>query len=122
RRLFRGTNESIDANVARLRGARGGQFIYVHLVARGSKIGIVVRCQHRDRENAERGSALAFDRGLHGLRISMHGDEGRAELSDALNTLGDRIADVVQLEVEKSLLARRNQFRRKRQAAGESEL
>ena len=52
----------------------------------------------------------------------MHGDKGRAELGDALNALGDRIADVMQLEVEKDLLARRNQFRRKRQAAGESEL
>ena len=57
------------------------------------------------------GSALAFDRGLHGLRISVHGEKGRAELRDALDALGDRIADVVQLEIEKDLLARRDQFR-----------
>ena len=49
--------------------------------------------------------ARAVDRRLHGLRIGVHGEEGRAELRDALDALGDRVADVVQLEIEEHLLA-----------------
>ena len=46
----------------------------------------------------------------------------RAELRNALDTLGHGVADVVQLEIEKDLLAGGNQSGRERQAAGESKL
>ena len=45
------------------------------------------------------------DRGLHGLRIGVHGEEGGAEPRHALDALRDRIADVVQLQIEKHPLA-----------------
>ncbi len=48
----------------------------------------------------------------------MHGEKGRADLRHALDALGDRVADVVQLEIEKHLLAGRDQSGRERQAAG----
>jgi hypothetical protein len=41
---------------------------------------------------------------MHGLRIAVHGEEGGAELRHALDALGDGVADVVQLEIDKHLL------------------
>ena len=48
---------------------------------------------------------LARDRRLHGLRIGVHGEESRAHLRHAFDALLHGVADVVQLEVEKHLLA-----------------
>ena len=121
-RFLRRTDQPVDADVARLRGARGGQFADAHVVAGGGEIGVVIGGQHGHRENAQLRAALALDRRLHGLRIGVHGEKGRAELRHALDALGHRVADVVQLEIEKHLLAGRDQAGGERQAAGESEL
>ena len=51
------------------------------------------------------GSRARLDRGLHGLRKSVHGEEGRAQPDDALDAARHRIADVVQLEIDEDLLA-----------------
>ncbi len=48
---------------------------------------------------------LASSGGLHGLRIGMHGEKGRARMHDALDALVHGVADVVQLEIEEYLLA-----------------
>ena len=96
--------------------------VHAHLVAGGGKIGIVVGREHGHGQNAQLRAALAFDRRLHGLRIGVHGQERRAELRDALDALGHRVADIVQLEIEKHLLAGGDQSRGERQAAGEGEL
>ena len=53
----------------------------------------------------------------------MHGEKGRAELRDAFNAVRDRIADVVQLEVEEDLLAGcARAAAREGEAAGKAEL
>jgi len=51
--------------------------------------------------------AAASTRGLHGLRIGVHGQECRTERGDALDAARHRIADVMQLEIDENLLARR---------------
>ena len=67
-------------------------------------------------------AAAAFDRALHGLRIGVHGEEGRAQLGDALDTTRDGVADVVHLEIGEHLLALVGELADQRQAAGISEL
>ena len=52
----------------------------------------------------------------------MHGEEARAKARDALDALGDGVADIVQLQIEKDALARLHQFFGERQAAGIGEL
>ena len=63
-----------------------------------------------------------IDGGMHGLRIGVHGQEGRAELRDAPHALRDGVADVVQLHVDENLLARADQRLREGKPAGETEL
>ena len=63
-----------------------------------------------------------FDRGLHGLRIGVHGEEARAEPRHALDALRDRVADVVQLEIEEHALAGAGKRLREGKPAGEGEL
>ncbi len=46
-----------------------------------------------------------FDRGLHGLRIGMHGEKRGAEPRHAFDALRHGVADVVQLEIDEHLLA-----------------
>jgi hypothetical protein len=65
---------------------------------------------------------LAFDCSLHGLRIGVNRQERGAHLRDALHAFCHRVADVVQLEVEKHLLTGCDQPSGKGQAAGKSKL
>ena len=51
------------------------------------------------------GAGARVDRGVHGLRIGMHGEEASRPARDALDALRDRVADVVQLHVDEDLLA-----------------
>ena len=104
RRLLGRADQAVDADVARLRGALGNQLRHGEVVAGGGEIGIVVGGQHGDGEDAEARAFARIDRRMHGLRIAVHGEEGRAELGDALDALGHRVADVVQLEIEEHLL------------------
>ena len=52
----------------------------------------------------------------------MHGEEARTGARHALDPARHRVADVVQLEVEKDALAGANQFLCERKPAGEGEL
>jgi len=52
----------------------------------------------------------------------MHGEKGRAELGDAFDTFLHGVADVVQLEVEKELLAGGDQVGGEAEPAGKTEL
>ena len=74
-------------------------------IARRGKIVVVIGGEHGDGENLQRRAARAVHRRLHGLRIGMHGEEGRAELARRSRRPSDRVADVVQLEIEENLLA-----------------
>ena len=59
---------------------------------------------------------------MHGLRIGVHGEEGRAQPGDALDALRDGVADVMQLHVEKNALAGAGKRLGHGEPAGESEL
>jgi hypothetical protein len=52
----------------------------------------------------------------------MNGEEGRPQFGDTLDPACDRVADVVQLEIDKDLLALVGELPHQRQAAGEAEL
>src|SRR5262249_12453890 len=73
-------------------------------------------------EDLQARSGARLDGRLHGLRIGMHGQEGRAEPGDALDTTRDRVADIVQLEIDEDLLALVGELADQRQAAGIAEL
>ena len=122
RRLRGRADEAVDADVARLRGALGDQLRHGEVVAGGGEIGIVVGGEHRDGEDAQLRAGARVDRRVHGLRIGVHGEERRAELRDALDPARDRVADVVQLEVEEDLLAGAGQRAREVEPAREGEL
>jgi len=80
--------------------------------------GVFIGGQHRDGEDAQVGLTSRVDRRPHGLRIGVHREERGAQPHDALDALAHRVADVVQLEIEKDLLAgARELFRRKREPA-----
>ncbi len=66
-------------------------------------------------EDAQRARALAFHRRAHGLRIGVHGGEAGAERGEAGDAAGDRVADIVQLEVDEDLLALADQLAGKAQ-------
>ena len=121
-RLFGRTDEPVDADLARLRRPPRDQRRDAERVSGRLEVRIVVGGEHGHGENAQAGAASRGDRGLHGLRIGVHGDEGRADAGDALHALFDGVADVVQLEVEEHLLAGADQRFRERHAAGEGEL
>ena len=52
----------------------------------------------------------------------MHGEECRADLCDAFDALLDRIADVVQLEIDENLFALADQLAGKFKASGKAKL
>ena len=111
-RLFRRTDEPVDAEHLRLLGARLDQIGDAEPVAGGMQIAVVIGGQHGDGEDLQTRARARLDRRLHGLRIGVHGEEGRAELGDALDAARDRVADVVQLEIDEDLLARRRRAAR----------
>ena len=121
-RFFRRTDKTVDAEHLRLLGAGLDQVGHAKAIAGGVEIAIVVRGQHRDGEDFQTRSGAGFDRCLHGLRIGVHGQEGRAELGDALDAARHGIADVVQLEIDENLLARAGELPNQRQSSGKSEL
>ena len=114
RRLFRRAHETVDAEHLRLLRAGLDQIGDVEAIARGMKIAVVIRSQHGDGENLQARSGARLDRGLHGLRIGVHSEEGRAEFGDALDAARHRVADVVQLEIDENLLAGPGQLLRQR--------
>jgi hypothetical protein len=63
-----------------------------------------------------------FDRGFHGLRIGMHGQECGAKRLEAFDTTRNRIADVMQLQVHEDLFAGIAQSANQRKSAGKAEL
>ena len=121
-RLFRRTDQAVDAEHLRLLGARLDQIGDAEAIARRVQIAIVIGGQHGDGEDLQIRSRARLDRRLHGLRIGMHGEEGRAKRGDALDAARHGIADVVQLEIDEHLLARVGELADQRQAAGISEL
>ena len=52
----------------------------------------------------------------------MHGEEARAHARHAFDAARDRVADVVQLEIEEHLLAGADEFLREREPARKGEL
>ena len=122
RGFFRRADEAVDAQHLRLLRARFDQIGHVEAVARGMKVAVVVGGQHGDGEDFQIRPGARLDRGLHGLRIGMHGEEGRAEFGDALDAARHRVADVVQLEIDEHLLALVGELADQRQPAGISEL
>ena len=105
----------------RLRRALGDEFRHGEVVAGRRKVGIVVGGEHGDGEDAQR-SLPRFDGGLHGLRIGMNGQESGAEPGHAFDALPHRVADVVELEIEKDPLAGASKCLRVFKPAGKSEL
>ena len=105
RRLFRRADEPVDAEHLRLLGAGFDQIGDAEAIAGGMEIAVVIGGQHGDGENLQVRSGARLDRGLHGLRIGVHGEEGCAQGRDALDAARDGIADIVQLEIDENLLA-----------------
>ena len=91
------------------------------VVAGLGEILVVVGRQHGDGEDAQARLAR-LDRGLHGLRIGMHGEERGAEPRHAFDALRDRVADVMKLEIDEHLLAGIGQRVGEGETAGEGEL
>ena len=121
RGLFRRADQTIDPENARLFRACGDQCLYRRVVAGRLKVAVVIGGEHGDGENAQTAFAR-LDRGLHRLRIGMNRQEGRAEARDAFHALRDRIADVVQLEIEEGALAGAGKLLRVSKSARKSEL
>ena len=105
RRLFRRADEAIDAERLRLPGAGLDQIGDAEPITRRMQIAVVIGGQHGDGEDFQTRSRPRLDRRLHGLRIGVHGQECRAESSDALDAARHGIADVVQLEIDENFLA-----------------
>ncbi len=122
RGLHARADEAVDPDVARLRGALADQLRDGEIVAGGGEIGIIVGGEHGDGENSQGRSRPRVDRRVHGLRIGVDGEERRPEPRHALDPAPDRIADVVQLEVEEDLLAGAGERARQVDAAREGEL
>ena len=74
------------------------------------------------REDLHSRSLGARDRRAHRLRIGVDGEEPRAQFGRLRGRPLDGVGNVVQLEVEKDLFARRSQFGDERQAAAIGEL
>ena len=121
-RLLRRTDEAVDAEHLRLLGAGLDQIGDAEPIAGGVQIAVVIGGQHGDGENLQARAGAGLDRRLHGLRIGMHGEEGRAQFGDALDAARHGVADVVQLEIDEHLLAGIGELADQRQAAGISEL
>ena len=107
----RGADDAVDADVARLRGAAGDEVRRRRRrIARLGEVLVVVGGQHGDGEDLQGRARLPGHRRAHGLRIGVDGQEGGAEPGDRAHALLDRVADVVELEVEEDLLALADQF------------
>ena len=79
-------DDAVDADVARLLRARcGTRSLDADRIAGLRQVGVVIGGQHRHGENAQLRPRPRLDRRPHGLRIGMHGQEGRAEPRDALD-------------------------------------
>jgi len=74
-------------------------------VAGLEEIALVVGGQHGDAQNLQGRSGPARHRRPHGLGIGVDGEKGHAEAGDRPHPFLHRVGDVVQLEVEKHLLA-----------------
>ena len=122
RRLLRRTDEAIDAERLGLPGAGLDQIGHAETITRGVEIAVVIGRQHRDGEDLQVRPRARLGRGLHGLRIGVHGQECRAEGCDAFDAARHRVADVVQLEIDEYLLAGAGKLADQRQSAGISEL
>ena len=117
-RLFRRTDQAVDAEHLRLLGAGLDQIGHAEAIARRVKIAVVIGGQHGDGEDLQVRSRARLDRRLHGLRIGVHGEECRAERCDALDAARHGVADVVQLEIDEDLLAGAGELADQRQSAG----
>ncbi len=115
-------DQPVDAEHLRLLRARLDQIGDIEPVAGGVQIAVVVGGQHGDGENFQARAGARLNRSLHGLRISMHGQKGRAEFRHALDAAPDGISDVMHLEIGEDLLARAREPADHRQSAGVSEL
>ena len=104
-RLFRRADDPVDAEHLRLLRPRLDQVRHVEAIAGRVEIAVVIGGQHGDGENFQARSRARLDRGLHGLRIGVHGEEGHAQFGNALDAARNGIADVVQLEIDEDLLA-----------------
>ena len=122
RRLLGRADQPVDPDVARLGGALGHQLRHREIVAGGRQIGVVVGGEHGDGEEAQLGAGARLDRGMHGLRIGVHGEKRRAQAGDAFDPARDRVADIVQLHVDEDLVAGLRQVLRETEPARKAEL
>jgi hypothetical protein len=104
-----------------LRRALGDKLRHREVIAGVGEIGVVIRGQHGDGENAQT-AFPRLDRGPHGLRIGVHREESGPDPRHAFDARGDGVADVVQFHVDEELLAAVDQRRRIGKSAGEREL
>ena len=105
----------------RLLGTARDQRLDRRVVAGRLDAVVVIRGKHRDAENAQR-PAPCLDRRLHGLRIGVNRQESCAQARGTFHALCNRIADIVQLEIEKDLLAGAGELLRVGESASISEL
>ena len=122
RRLGGARHQSVDAKRERLLGAAPDRLDHPEPAAGVEEIGVVIGGQHRDGENSHSRAFGAGDRGAHRLRIGVDGEECRAELRRLRGRPLDGVGNVMQLEVEKDLFARRRELGDERQAAAIGEL
>ena len=116
------TYEPVQPKHLRLLGASLDQVGNAQAIAGGMQVAVVIGGQHGHGQDFQIRSRARPGRRLHGLRIGVHGQKRRAEPGDALDTARHRIADVVQLEIDKDLLAGIGELPHQRQASGKSQL
>ena len=122
RRLLARADQPVDSDVARLRRAFAHELRTREVVAGRGQVGIIVGGKHGDGEQPQGRAFARVDRGVHGLRIGVHREERCAERRDAFDSLGDGVADIVELEVQKNALARAREHLGEVDAARESQL
>ena len=104
-----------------MRGAFAGKLRHGEIIAGGGKIGIIVRGEHGDGEQAQVRSGTGVGGGMHGLRIAVNGEKRRPQPHYAFNPARNGMTDVVELKIEKDALSGAGQHARKIDTPGESE-
>src|SRR5215218_4015428 len=122
-RFRRGADDAVDIEVTRLCRAAGDEFRSRDGgVSRLDEIVVVVRSEHGHGEDFQVRSGFSGDGRAHGLRIGVDRQERGAEAGHGAHAFLHRVADVVELEIEKDLLALSDQLPGELEAARIGEL
>src|SRR5215475_13378376 len=98
--LLRRADKSVDTKLLGLLRARLNKLGHAGPISGSLEITVVIGGEHGDREDLQIRAGARFDRRFHGLWIGMHGEESRSEPGNALDAARNRIADVVQLQID----------------------